>query len=252
MEGRRRPDPGFGGVLLLVVGVAGFAMCLTLLYNGSQAVMAIGGFCAEGGPYVIEQHCPEGAAPATLLGILGLWVFGAIGLVGAARVGGYGWLIVAAWTATFGVLGWGFLQSGVIDPPEGETVVWGFLIPGVVFELMAWVPAALLVVAWWGARRSGLSLDVGVSGIEVTKGMPGPGQPGRAAEIPVDPARRAEATGADDELVTAGGAPEFAEGTQALMDRLERLADMRDRGLLSPDEYETAKDLIIRELETRQ
>jgi hypothetical protein len=46
--------------------------------------------------------------------------------------------------------------------------------------------------------------------------------------------------------------PEFAEGTQALLDRLERLADMRDRGLLEPAEYETAKDAIMRELETRQ
>ena len=44
---------------------------------------------------------------------------------------------------------------------------------------------------------------------------------------------------------------EFPEGTQALLDRLERLADMRDRGLLTPEEYETAKDAVMRELESR-
>ena len=47
-----------------------------------------------------------------------------------------------------------------------------------------------------------------------------------------------------------------SDGRHAIEDQalhaLERLADMRDRGLLSPDEYETAKDVIIRELETRQ
>jgi hypothetical protein len=43
----------------------------------------------------------------------------------------------------------------------------------------------------------------------------------------------------------------FTEGTQALLDRLERLADLRDRGLLGPDEYETTKATIMAELEGR-
>jgi hypothetical protein len=65
------------------------------------------------------------------------------------------------------------------------------------------------------------------------------------SEVPADRAARsagAEATGTE---------PEFTEGTQALLDRLERLADMRDRGLLGPDEYETAKAAIMTELEGR-
>jgi hypothetical protein len=50
----------------------------------------------------------------------------------------------------------------------------------------------------------------------------------------------------------AADAPsEFQEGTQALLDRLERLADMRDRGLLTSEEYETAKDAVMHELEAR-
>jgi hypothetical protein len=55
------------------------------------------------------------------------------------------------------------------------------------------------------------------------------------------------ATAPDDD----GGAATFEEGTQALLDRLERLADMRDRGLLGEDESETAKEAVMRELERR-
>ncbi len=47
------------------------------------------------------------------------------------------------------------------------------------------------------------------------------------------------------------GTPELPESTQALLDRLERLADMRDRGLLTAEEYETAKDAVMRGLEAR-
>jgi Short C-terminal domain len=71
-----------------------------------------------------------------------------------------------------------------------------------------------------------------------------------AAETPMDPDLRAAATAA----AVGGGAnadADFSEGTQALLDRLERLADMRDRGLLAADEFETAKEAIMRELESR-
>jgi hypothetical protein len=44
---------------------------------------------------------------------------------------------------------------------------------------------------------------------------------------------------------------EFTEGTQALLDRLERLADMQDRGLLDPAEFETAKAAVMAALEER-
>jgi hypothetical protein len=39
-----------------------------------------------------------------------------------------------------------------------------------------------------------------------------------------------------------------AGGTQAVLDHLEHLGDMRDRGLLTPSEYETAKEAVMREL----
>jgi hypothetical protein len=77
------------------------------------------------------------------------------------------------------------------------------------------------------------------------------------AEVRMDPDLRVmgEADGAAQP--GSGSAPgpmpeeAFTEGTQALLDRLERLADMRDRGLLAPEEYETAKATIMAELEGR-
>ncbi len=74
------------------------------------------------------------------------------------------------------------------------------------------------------------------------------------AETPVDPAAR-PATAPATPVEAASRVepePEFTEGTQALLDRLERLADMRDRGLLGADEYETAKAAIMAELEGRK
>ncbi|HYO44628.1 MAG TPA: SHOCT domain-containing protein, partial [Candidatus Limnocylindrales bacterium] len=80
-------------------------------------------------------------------------------------------------------------------------------------------------------------------------------------ETPLDPVTRdagryVPVMGAERGAAAAegsGAAPEpgFTEGTQALLDRLERLADMRDRGLLGLDEYETAKATIMAELEGR-
>ena len=55
------------------------------------------------------------------------------------------------------------------------------------------------------------------------------------------------------EALHGQAAPERDQrGTQALLDRLERLADLRDRGMLGEEEYETAKETVVRELETRQ
>ena len=72
------------------------------------------------------------------------------------------------------------------------------------------------------------------------------------AQTPVDPLQRATTPRATRCDGSGAGAPaEFQEGTQALLDRLERLADMRDRGLLTTAEYETAKEAVMHEIEAR-
>ena len=276
VQGSPRQDPRLRDVIVLALSVAGIAMCLVLMFESMRAVMDVGGYCAEGGPYVIEQHCPEGSAPALMLGMIGLFGFGGLGMYAGAKAGGYGWVPLLAWTGLFASLGWNFLDYGLFNPPEGEGIVWGWLIPGVMFQVMAWVP---LVVGLIGAASFRGSASRGRPPVIVPDALRGPGQPARdvspatrvvttaparpdeakaalrdiaslmgaavtgvAAETPMGPGRRAAADHAD---------ADFPEGTQALLDRLERLADMRDRGLLGADEFETAKETIMRELESR-
>ena len=47
----------------MFVSLAGVAAGLTALFLGMRRVMEIGGFCAEGGPFVIQHPCPEGRSP---------------------------------------------------------------------------------------------------------------------------------------------------------------------------------------------
>jgi hypothetical protein len=47
-------------------------------------------------------------------------------------------------------------------------------------------------------------------------------------------------------------AEERPESTRALLDRLERLADLHAGGQLDDAEFEVAKDAVLRELEARQ
>lgn len=296
-----RPGPTFKALVMAMAGWAGLAACLTMVFQGMRAVMDVGGYCAEGGPYVIAQSCPEGSTAALLLGILGGLAFGFVASVGGFAVGGI-WAAtpILAWAALFGSLGWNFLEYGLLAPPEGG-IVWGWLIPGIMF----WVMAAFPLLGLLPPVRDAVGMPPpsgrpsGSRGPE-PRAMPGPGQPPRGAgiapagarvvtasspapgtpeasreelariaadfgaaigaamaDVPVDPAARPAVTSATGAVVGGDAAPEgepgaaFTEGTQALLDRLERLADMRDRGLLGPEEYETAKAAVMAELEGR-
>ena len=152
MDPRGRPDPRLADVVMLCVGVGGLLLCVTLVFLAMRSVMDIGGACAEGGPYVSAHSCPDGATPALLLGVFGGFGFGALGAAYGARVGGYAWIPLLGWTALFATLGWNFLDYGLFNPPEGEGIAWGWLIPGVLFQLMAWVPVWFAVVAYRAAR----------------------------------------------------------------------------------------------------
>src|SRR3954454_23309265 len=161
----RRPDPRVGSVALLASGVAGVALCITLVYLAMRAVMDIGGACADGGPYVSARPCPDGVPAAMILAVFGLFLFGGLAMVGAAGTGGYGWIPLIAWTGLFATLGWNFLDYGLVHPPEGEGIEWGYVIPGVLFQLMAWIPVVVLVAGLrqrsrWRASCAATSLDM--------------------------------------------------------------------------------------------
>jgi hypothetical protein len=230
--GSQRTDPQLRDVLLLAVWVGGLVMCVTLVFLAMRSVMDVGGACADGGPYVSAQSCPEGSAAALLLGIFGGFGFGALAMVFGVRVGGLwtGAAILIGWSGLFATLGWNFLDYGLLSPPPDEGVVWGWLIPGILFETMALGPIVLAVVVARGAPRARLAGRGAASGGSAVP-VPGWIRPTTADAAPPD---------------------DTAESTTALLDRVERLADLRDRGLLGADEYETAKAAVMRELKDRR
>lgn len=120
-----------------------FSLSFTLLYQVSAVVMGLGGFCASGGPYVIETECPESVVIFAPLSIFGGLIAAAIGLLFARGFGTP--LVLWAWPILFVGLGLDFLRASFL-PGGGANVV-----VGVVFVVMGLVP--LLIVLRVGAAR---------------------------------------------------------------------------------------------------
>ena len=126
-------------VCLLLIGVA-----VAWLYYPMRAVLDVGGYCAEGGPYVIETHCPEGSTLFLMLGVA-LWFAGVfIGLIVAASLSAPQ-PIFLGWALLFGALGWNFIDYGFNADPSGS-IVGSWLVCGIVFWLMA-LPGVVIFIA---------------------------------------------------------------------------------------------------------
>lgn len=150
-------------LIAVLLGAALFAAGLTATSGGVRHVIVDnGGFCASGGPYQISQanRCDDSVGGLMMGGIFG-GLFGAAMLVlGSAAYRGFGAVGIGGvlWGALFGVLGFNFLQFG-LDPPDGYsggTPAYGWLIPGILFWVMA-LPgllAPLLLLRWNRADRS--------------------------------------------------------------------------------------------------
>lgn len=212
---------GVVDVALYLFGVAGLAACLTIVFLAMRAVMDVGGFCAEGGPYEIQTHCPEGTAV-----LLPLSIFGGLGSVAlmawkGAQIGGvFSGLIALAWPALFISLGWNFLEYALWPPAPDTGIVWGWLIPGVVFEVMGIVPLLGLLpsrrtAGWTGTADSPMGLMTNRK---------------RLLNDLVSHAHE-RGWGAQEDLVS----------------KLERLATLREQGAISNDEFEAAKRAVIGE-----
>lgn len=206
-------------VALYLLGVAGLATCLTLVFLSMRAVMDVGGFCAEGGPYEIQTHCPQGTElllPLSIFGGLGSAAL--MGWKGQLLGSPFGTLVALAWPALFISLGWNFLEYGLFADKNG--VVWGWLIPGIVFEVMGIVP----LVGLLPSRRSGSTW------------MPS------APDSPV--ALNFNRKRLLNDLVSH--AHERGWGAQDdMVSRLERLATLREQGALTQAEFDAAKKTLI-------
>ncbi len=202
---------------LLTVGTLGFAFCLTLMYLSMRSVLDVGGSCASGGPYSISAPCPEGVAWVMPLAIFGGLASVGIGFLGVFSQGGprpYAF----AWSALFLALGWNFLDDGINPPGGGTSVSW--LVCGVIFFVMGGAPLVFLL-SKSGARWA-------------LWGPPG-------AERPMRSIRRAQPVPAGDSLFI----PRAGARSGDVVERLERLADLHERGGLDDNEYEIAKDAIL-------
>jgi hypothetical protein len=115
------------------------AVSLTWTYLVMRSVMNVGGACADGGPYVSAQPCPDGTA-LMAAGVPALLIFSMIGTVSASSVGAPN-LLVPMWGVLFGSLGWNFLEYSFIGPD----IVWGWLVCGVMFWAMA-LPAFVFML----------------------------------------------------------------------------------------------------------
>ena len=148
------------GIPLTVLGGAGFAAALASLYTGMRHVMlANGGYCASGGPYVIAQghQCSSSDVRLVMFGIFGMLLAGGALMVGLAMIKGPALAAgLAMWTALFGALGWNFLSLG-FNPPPGHSGGTSWIVCGVVFWLMAaggLVPLVGIVIGWAKARTA--------------------------------------------------------------------------------------------------
>jgi hypothetical protein len=234
-------------VALYLVGVAGLAACLTLVWFGMRAVMNVGGFCAEGGPYVIDTPCPEGVPIVMVLSIFGLFGFGGLMTWKGQLIGGaYAGLVALAWPALFISLGWNFLEYAIKPPEPDYGIVWGWLIPGILFVVMGAAPLVMLLpsrrVPGGGRGLSGMSSLVGVGDSGGSAGVDGDASLGgtdSAADL-----LRARKRLLNDLVTTAH---ERGWGVQDdMVSKLERLASLRNAGVLTGEEFELAKRAILR------
>lgn len=219
------------GLVLTFAGVTLFAGGLTFLSLGMRSTMDVGGYCASGGPYVIQQECPSPALfipLAILAGLIG------IGLVGAGRLSGGPDLWTLSWPALFLGLGWNFLEYAIDPPDRAGSVVWGWLICAVTFGLIGGVPVWVMRKDWratlWGEDERAPA--AWMSSLK----MP------RIARIPrMGAVLVTSSESAPDGSASPRPTSSRSTGSGDLVGDLERLATLHRSGALSDDEYEAAK-----------
>jgi hypothetical protein len=238
-----RLDPGnrrsaaLADYLLYLVGVVGLTSAIASVWLGMRAVMDLGGSCASGGPYQVRVECPDGVSLIMVLAFpLGFLCAGIMVWKGSQIGGSYAELVGLAWPALFLSLGFNFLQYAVAPPDGSGEIIWGWLIPGVLFMFMGGFP----LIGWLGARDH-TSVLPGIGA------RPTPKNYAELARVLREAARvRAAAQHAPLRSAVPQGAPESAGSGEGLVPQLERLAALHRAGALTDQEYEASKTALIR------
>jgi hypothetical protein len=121
-----------------VLSWAMFAFFFGGLYQTAAVVIGLGGYCASGGPYVIETECPDAVVVFAPLGVFGMFAAAGVALL-LAR--GFGVSLVAwAWPILFVGLGSQFIEGAV----GGISVISNLLV-GVMFVVMGVAPVWFVI-----------------------------------------------------------------------------------------------------------
>lgn len=117
----------------------------------TMELLDVGGFCAEGGPYVIRQECPDGVIPVLAIGIPLLIVFGITYAVALPE----GWrsLLGWAWPILFLELAGCFILASFTASDQGFAIA--PFITGLVMAGIGLLPAIGLPVVPSRRRTSG-------------------------------------------------------------------------------------------------
>jgi hypothetical protein len=135
----------FFGVISVLLPIVAATACITLLYLGMRAVIAVGGHCVDGpSAYAVAVRCPKGVGALMPISIVGVLI----------PAGVYAWradaegapnLVLWLWTGLFGALGYNFLAM-----LPGVT---GILL-GAMFWVTAIVPFAAKLFTKGGLLRT--------------------------------------------------------------------------------------------------
>jgi hypothetical protein len=233
------------GAVAIFVSLGLVSTALTMLWLGMRSVMDIGGFCAEGGPYEIAHHCPQGVAAIMPLSIWGGAIAGGVYLWQTIKhkVPSLVWLF---WPALFLSLGWNFLQYG-IDPPGGGGLVWGWLVCAILFILMGGIPLAValpfMVRRYAQGDPGSMSTPRSMAGLtpDVVK----------TAASALSTMRKLRKSGAFEqagaEATTESPMDSPSTRSEDIVSRLERLEILHRSGALDDAEYEAAKMAVLHE-----
>ena len=197
------------GLALFLAGLAAFEYGLWELMNT--------GTCASGGPYVSARPCPEGTAEKALL-LPGGFILGTVGILIYAIRGRRPGAPDDARRVSAWLVGWSplFIVTGVVA-----------LVAGLQAE-----GAGASTSQWTGIFLAALFIPMGL--VPVIGALLW--RPARITLPPVLPATPAASPSPSPSL-----SPDPVE-------RLRKLSELRDQGVLSPDEFAAAKSRILAEL----
>ncbi len=209
-----------------LTGMAGIAAAITVGFLAMRGVLAVGGSCASGGPYVIATPCPDGTW------LLPLAIFAGLGFVflagaGGTKIGGiYAVAPGLAWVGLFCSFGFNFLQWGIAAPADPSSDGSGgsgliFILIGLMFEVMGIVP--VFTTLW--AMRPGAPKE----------GVTFAGQSFDAAGLiqSAEALRRADPAHAGSAFEPAGGA-QRVDLNKLMSEIATSVAEARAKGIAGP------------------